>query len=168
MKPGTIKASQLAPGSITGIHIDSSTLGQVPSAVSAVHAQSAKDAETALNAANAENAKALNGYEAGCEVGTRYFAGACWQEDAGGSALNAPAAAASCAAQGGELPDALTLAAFSQQPGVALNGDEWTSDIPVVTSPDVYAVATVSSDAKVNSAVSTSTKKFRCVIPLLR
>ena len=89
LKPGTIKAGQLAPGSITGIQIDSSTLGQVPSAVSATYAQSAKDAETALNAANAENAKALNGYEAGCVTGTRYFAGACWQEEAGASALPA-------------------------------------------------------------------------------
>jgi len=169
LKPGTIKANQLAPGSITGIHIDSSTLGQVPSAVSAVHAQSAEDAETALNAAHAENAKALNGYEAGCEVGTRYFAGACWQEDASGSALDAPAAASSCVAQGGELPEALTLAAFSQQPGVTLDkGGEWTSDIPSFTALNAYSVATVSSSAEIGTASSTSTKKFRCVIPLLR
>lgn len=168
LKPGTIKADQLAPGSITGIQIDTSTLGQVPSAVSAVHAQSAKDAETALNAANAENAKSLNGYEAGCEPGTRYFAGACWQEAASANALDAPAAAASCAAQGGELPDALTLAAFSQQPGVALKGDEWSSDIPVMSGENLYGVATVSQSAEIKSALSTSTKKFRCVLPLLR
>jgi hypothetical protein len=168
LKPGTIKAGQLAPGSITGIHIDSSTLGQVPSAVSSTYAQSAKDAETALTAANAENAKALNGYEAGCGSETRYFAGACWQEAAGGTALNAPAAAASCASQGGELPDALTLAAFSQQPGVTLNGDEWTGDIPVMSGDNLYGVATVSSSGEIKSSLSTATKKFRCVIPLLR
>ncbi|HEX5984872.1 MAG TPA: hypothetical protein VFY69_11755 [Solirubrobacterales bacterium] len=167
LKPGTIKASQLAPGSITGIHIDSSTLGQVPSAVSAVHAQSAKDAETALNAANAENAKTVNGYEAGCGTGTRFFAGACWQLIAN-SALNAPAAASSCAAQGGELPDALTLAAFSQVPGIALEGDEWTGDLTNVSGADLYAAVTVSPSSSINSAVSTATKKFRCVIPLVR
>jgi hypothetical protein len=168
LKPGAIKGKQLAPGSITGIQIDASTLGQVPSAVHAETAESAHDAETALNAANAQNATTVNGYQAGCRAGTRAFAGACWQGAASDSALSAPAAAAACASQGGELPDALSLVAFSQQPGVALAaGDEWTSDIPVVSSSDVYAVVTVASDGKVNSAISTATKKFRCVIPLV-
>lgn len=169
LKPGTIQAAQLAPGAITGIHIDASTLSQVPSAVHAQQAESAKDAETALNAANAENAKTLNGYEAGCKVGTRLFAGACWQVNTNESALSAPAAAASCASQGGELPDALSLAAFSQQPGVVLDkGDEWTGDLTNVSGADLYAAVTVSSSAVVNSAVSSSTRKFRCVVPLVR
>lgn len=168
LKPGTIQATQLAPGSITGIQIDASTLGQVPSAVHAEQAQSAKDAETALNAVNAQNAKSLNGYEAGCEAGTRSFAGACWQDSAGNSSLTAPAAAASCANQGGELPDALSLAAFSQQPGVVLDkGDEWTGDLTNVSGLDTYAVITVSSAGQVNFVASASTKKFRCVIPLV-
>lgn len=168
LKPGTIKAPQLAPGAITGIHIDASTLGQVPSAVHAEQAQSAKDAETALHAVHAQSAKSLNGYEAGCKPGTRLFAGACWQADAHGTALNAPAAAGACASQGGELPDALSLAAFSQQPGVALdNGSEWTGDLTNVSGADLYAAVTVSSSGMVSSAVSTSTRKFRCVIPLV-
>jgi hypothetical protein len=168
LKAGAIKGSQLAPGSITGIQIDASTLGQVPSAVHAETAESARDAETALNAANAENAKTVNGYQAGCRAGTRAFAGACWQTQANGTALNAPAAAATCTAQGGELPDALSLAAFSQQPGVTLaTGDEWSGDIPVVSGADVYAVVTVAADGKVSSSISTATKKFRCVIPLV-
>jgi len=168
LKPGAIRGSALAPGSITGIQIDASTLGQVPSAIHADAADSARDAETALNAANAQNANTVNGYEAGCREGTHPFAGACWQSEASGSALNAPAAAAACAAQGGELPEALALVAFSQQPGVVLApGDEWSSDIPVVSSTDVYAVATVASDGKVSSAVSTATKNFRCVLPLV-
>lgn len=168
LKPGAIQGSQLAPGSITGIQIDASTLGQVPSAVYAERAQSAHDAETALNAANAQNAKTVNGYGAGCRSETRPFAGACWQVDPSSTALNAPAAAASCAAQGGALPDALALAAFSEQPGfVVAQGDEWSSDISVVSSEDAYALATVTEDGKVASAVSTATKKFRCVIPLV-
>lgn len=168
LAPGAIKGSALAPGSITGIQIDASTLGQVPSAIHADTAESARDAETALNAVNAENARTVNGYEAGCKAGTRAFAGACWQTAASETALSAPAAAAACATQGGELPEALALAAFSQQPGVTLaTGDEWSSDIPVVSSPDVYAVATVAPDGKVASAVSTATKKFRCVLPLV-
>lgn len=168
LKPGAIKGSQLAPGSITGIQIDASTLGQVPSAVHAETAQSARDAETALNAANAENAKRVNGYEVGCKGGTQPFAGACWQTAASGSALNAPAAAAACAGQGGELPDALSLVAFSQRPGVTLaEGGEWSGDLTNVSGVDLYAVITVSDSGEVNSALSTATKKFRCVIPLI-
>jgi hypothetical protein len=168
LKPGAINGSQLAPGSITGIQIDASTLGQVPSAIHAETAESAHDAETSLNSANAQNAKTVNGYEAGCKTSTRPFAGACWQVAASDTALNAPAAAAACAAQGGELPDALSLAAYSQQPGVTLaTGDEWSGDIPVMSGDNVYGVATVASNAEVKSASSTATKKFRCVIPLL-
>jgi|SRR5215212_3791316 len=168
LKPGAIRGSALAPGSITGIQIDASTLGQVPSAVHADAAESARDAETALNAANAENARTVNGYEAGCRTGTRPFAGACWQSAASESALAAPAAASACAARGGELPEALALVAFSQQPGVVLAaGDEWTSDLTNLSGPDVYAVVTVSSAGHINSGASSSTRKFRCVIPLL-
>jgi hypothetical protein len=168
LKAGAIKGSQLAPGSITGIQIDASTLGQVPSAVHAETAQSAHDAETALNAANAQNAKTVNGYEVGCKQGTRQFAGACWQADASASALTAPAAAAACASQGGELPDALSLVAFSQQPGVNFaEGDEWTGEIPVISGEDLYSVITVTGSSVVKSAASTATKKFRCVIPLI-
>lgn len=168
LKPGAIRGAQLAPGSVTGIQIDASTLGQVPSAVYADHAQSAGDAETALNAVNAQNATTVNGYEAGCKTGTRPFAGACWQVAPSETALTAPAAALACASQGGELPEALALAAFSQQPGVTLAaGDEWSGDLTNVSGAELYAAVTVSSSAVVGSAVSTSTKKFRCVIPLV-
>jgi len=168
LKPGAIKGSQLAPGSITGIQIDASTLGQVPSAAHAETAQSARDAETALNAANAQNAKTVNGYEVGCKAGTQPFAGACWHSAPSASALNAPTAAAACASQGGELPDALSLVAFSQQPGVTLaEGDEWSGDLTNVSGVDTYAVITVSASSQVNFVASTTTKKFRCVIPLI-
>ncbi|HVD38945.1 MAG TPA: hypothetical protein VNC15_08960 [Solirubrobacterales bacterium] len=168
LKPGAIKGTALAPGSITGIQIDASTLGQVPSAIHADTAESARDAETALNAANAENARTVNGYEAGCRSGTRAFAGACWQTGASETALNAQAAAAACAAQGGELPEALALAAFSQQPGVTLaTGDEWSGDLTNVSGLDAYAVITVSSAGQINFVASTSTKKFRCILPLV-
>ena len=167
LKPGAIRGSQLAPGSITGIHIDTSTLGMVPLAARAEQAQSARDAETAVNAVNAENAKSLNGYEAGCKSGTQPFAGACWQSDPSTTSLSAPAAAASCASEGGELPDALSLAAFSQQPGNVLADEEWTSDATNISGPDTYAVLTVTPSGEVKSAASTATKRFRCVIPLV-
>lgn len=168
LKPGTIPGDRLAPGAISGARVDVSTLGQVPSAVHADSADSARDAETALHAVDAIDATKVNGRSAGCALGSRFFAGACWQEGSSAAALTAPAAAVSCANQGGELPDALTLAAFSQQPGIAVApGDEWSGDVPVVSGPDIYAVVTVSSTAVVSSALGTATKKFRCVIPLV-
>jgi hypothetical protein len=168
LAPGSIQGDRLAPGSVTGLQVDVSTLGQVPSAVQADKAESAKDAETALRAATAENAERVNGYEAGCKEGTVLFAGACWQTTASGTALTPANAASSCANEGGELPDPLPLAAFSQRSGITIaSGDEWTSDIPVVSGLDVYAVATVSSSGAINSSPATNTKKFRCVLPLL-
>jgi hypothetical protein len=165
---GTIPGNKLARGSITGTQIDSATLGQVPSAVHADSADSAHDAETALNAINAVTATSVNGHAAGCRPGTRPFAGACWQTVGNEAALTATAAAESCATQGGTLPEALQLVAFSKQPGIALvDGDEWTGDIPVVTGPDLYAVVTVSTSGVVSSAVSTTAHHFRCVIPLV-
>jgi hypothetical protein len=182
LKPGTVAIDRLSPaaisslrtqqsGPITGAEIDELSLGQVPDAAHAEKAdtaQTAAEAETALNAVNAINATTVNGHEAGCLPGTQPFAGACWQTSSSETALTAPAAASSCAAQGGTLPEALQLSAFAQQPGVILDkGDEWTGDIPVISGMDVYAVVTVSSAGNVNSAAFSSTRKFRCVIPLL-
>jgi hypothetical protein len=168
LKAGAIPGNVLAPGSITGIQIDTATLGQVPSAVHADNADSARDAQTALNAVNAIDATKVNGHTAGCKPATRFFAGACWQNSSSEAAVTAPAAALACATQGGELPDALSLAAFSQQPGIALaSEDEWTGDIPSYTGVDAYSVATVSATAQMGAAVSTQTRKYRCVIPLV-
>ena len=168
LKAGTIAGSRLARDSITGSQVDAATLGQVPSAVHADNADSARDAETALNAVNAINAASINGHGAGCKTGTRPFAGACWQTENSEAAVTAPTAAESCAAQGGALPDALALAAFSKQPGIGLAaGDEWTGDLTNSTGADLYGVVTVSPAAIVNSAISTAARQFRCVIPLV-
>jgi len=168
LKPGAIPGNRLAPASITGNQIDAATLGQVPSAVHADNADSARDAETALHAVSAIDATRVNGHSAGCGGMTRFFAGACWQTDSSQAAVTAPTAALSCATLGGELPSALALAAFSQQPGIGLaNGDEWTGDLTNVSGADLYAVVTVSASGVVSSAVSTAAKKYRCVIPLV-
>lgn len=171
LKPGAFATLSAQAGPITGAEIDELTLGQVPEAAhaaSADTAQSATDAQTAVNAVNAVNAQTVNGHSAGCLPGTQQFAGACWQTFASETAVSAPAAATSCAVQGGTLPDPLQLAAYSQQPGVTLDsGTEWTSDIPVVSSPGLYGVVTVSASGEVASTASTNTRKYRCVIPLL-
>lgn len=168
LRPGTIPGDRLVAGAISGAQIDAATIGQVASAVHADSADSAHDAQTALHAVDALDATRVNGYTAGCPQESRYFAGACWQDESSEAAVTAPAAALSCANQGGALPDALTLAGFSQQPGIALaTGDEWTSDVPVVSGLDAYAVVTVSTQGKVDFVLSTSARKYRCVIPLV-
>lgn len=168
LAPGSIQGDRLVPGSVTGLEVDVSTLGQVPSAVHADQADSAKDAETALRAATAENADRVNGYEAGCRQGTVLFAGACWQTTSSSTALTLLTATASCANQGGELPNAFALATFSQQPGITIaTGDEWSNTLTTFSGLNSYSAATVSSSGEVGSTLSTNTKKFRCVIPLL-
>jgi hypothetical protein len=168
LKPGAIQGNRLAPGSVTGTEIDPSTLGTVPTATHADTAESARDAQTALNAVNAIDATRVNGHSAGCQTGTRYFAGACWQLGSSAAAVSAPTAALACATLGGQLPEALALAAFSQQAGVVLAaGDEWTDDLASYSGSDAYSVALVSAGGKVQAAVSTTAHKYRCVLPLV-
>src|SRR6185312_3818143 len=145
--------------------INELTLGQVPSAAhadSADTAQSAIDAQTALNAVNAVDAQTVNGHSVGCMPGTVPFAGACWESSAS-SAVNAPTAARKCAARGGELPAALELAAFAEEPGVNLDaGDEWSGDLTNVSGINVYGVVTISASSEVDSDLSTEIHAYRC------
>jgi hypothetical protein len=173
LKPGVLGAIGGAQsGPITGAEIDELSLGQVPNAShaeTADRAQSAVDSQTALNAVNAINASTVNGHSAGCLPGTQPFAGACWQSSASETAVSAPAAATSCAVQGGTLPEALQLTAFANQPGVVLDkDDEWTSDIPVFTDENIFAVVTVSAGGDLDFTSFSDAHKFRCVIPLLQ
>jgi hypothetical protein len=174
LKPNVLRnlrAAVLPAGQLTGLEINELTLGQVPNAAhaeSADFAQSADAAQTALNAVNAINAQTVNGHEAGCLPGTTPFAGACWQSSAS-SDVTAPVAAKDCASQGGVLPEALQLAAFAGEPGVTLDdGDEWTSEPMNFSGPNAYGVVTVSDTAIIDLALSTNTRAYRCVIPLLR
>lgn len=166
LKPGAIGAGQLAPNSIGGNQINEANLGQVPNAVHADNADNALEAQTALTAVNAVNATTVNGHTAGCSAKTQLFAGACWESKANGAAT-APNAALTCALEGGTLPEALQLAAFAQQPGVKLEGEEWSSDIPVVSGANLYAVVTVSASASINTALSSATREYRCVFQLV-
>ncbi|HEX5713172.1 MAG TPA: hypothetical protein VFX85_07650 [Solirubrobacterales bacterium] len=167
IKPGTIGGDRLAPGSVGGAQIDAASIAQVPSAAHADEATSADDARTALHAVSALDADRVNGHSAGCMPPSQLFAGACWGA-VSAVAVPAPAAAGACATQGGELPGALALAAYSQQPGVTLAvGDEWTSDVTNVSGPNLYAVVTVAANATVSSEISTAARKYRCVIPLV-
>jgi hypothetical protein len=173
LKPGVLAAAGLDQKTlITGAEIDELSLGQVPNAAhaeSADFAKSATDAQTALNAVNAITAQSVNGHEAGCLPSTQAFAGACWQSSSSETAVSAPAAANSCAVQGGTLPEALQLAAFAQQPGVTLDGgNEWSGDVTNMTAENIFAVVTISANGSFNFTSASNARKFRCVIPLLR
>lgn len=179
LKPGSVPANRLRrgvldgrpSGPLTGEEIDERSLGQVPSAAyaeAAGSAESAIDAQTAVNAVNAVDARTVNGHQAGCQAGTRLFAGACWQASASDAAATAPVAAAACAAVGGTLPEALQLAAFAQEPGVQLSvGDEWSGDVANVSGPNLYGVTYVTPTGEIGSSLGTATKHYRCVIPLV-
>jgi hypothetical protein len=180
LKLGSVPANRLKPGAlptapgivepITGSQIDERSLGQVPSAAYADvagAAQSAIEAQTALDAVNAVNSETVNGHGAGCMAGTVPFAGACWQSSANESAVTAPVAAAACAAQGGTLPEALQLATFAQQPDINLEGEEWSGDIANISGVNFYAVITVSPTGAVDFSLSTNTRNYRCVIPIV-
>jgi len=179
LKPHSVAANRLKRGvlssaristPLTGADINELTLGQVPNAAHAETADTAKsaiDAQTALNAVNAIDAQTVNGHSVGCLPGTQPFAGACWESSASSKAP-APLAASKCAARGGTLPEALQLAAFAEQPGVNLDaGDEWSSDIPVISGEDAYAVITVAASSVVFRDLSTNPHAYRCVIPLI-
>lgn len=170
LRAGVLKGVRIATP-LTGVDINELTLGQVPSAAHAEHAdsaQSAADAQTALNAVNAVNAQTVNGYSAGCRPKTQLFAGACWQSSPSDAAATAPLAAAECAAQGGTLPDALELAAFAKLPGINLEeDDEWSGEVMNVSGPNVYSVITVSAAGTIDFELSTETRHYRCVIPLV-
>lgn len=167
LMPGAIQGIQLGRDTVGGAQIDESSLGQVPSALHAESAESAVDAQTALNAVNAINATTVNGHEVGC-IGTVYFAGACWETKAREGLATAIEAAVACANDGGELPNALLLAAFAGKTEVKLDpGGEWSSDIPVFSGPNTFGVITVSGDGNVESASANSLKHYRCVLPLI-
>ncbi len=171
LKPGVLSGTATGSSTpLTGADINELTLGIVPNAAHAETADTAKsaiDAQTALNAVNAIDAQTVNGHSVGCLPGTQPFAGACWENSASSKAT-APVAASKCAERGGALPEALQLAAFAEEPGVNLDsGDEWTGDIPVFSGLNTYGVATISSSGELSSVVSTNTRAYRCVIPLL-
>lgn len=102
-----------------------------------------------------------------CVSGQDVFAGACWQKSAH-SAETATGAAESCAAQGGELPEALALAAYAKETGVDLDKKgEWSSDITSFSGENVFAVITVGDEEgiEIDAAANSNTRSYRCVFP---
>jgi hypothetical protein len=167
LAPGTIPGNRLAPKSIKGAQIDTATLGQVPSADHATSADSARRADTATAAEHAADATKINGRSVGCAEGEREFAGACWDVLANRTAVGLIEAESRCAMEGGELPQAIALRTFLDQPGVLIGvAGEWTDD--VVASDLVHFGATVlEADGSFVADNSNSARQYRCVTPLL-
>ncbi|HYC82325.1 MAG TPA: hypothetical protein VEB65_11100 [Solirubrobacterales bacterium] len=167
LKPGTLGGGRIAPGSLTGVQVDAGTLGKVPEASRADSANTAHTANSAIVATAASEASRLNGHVAACMAAQMLFAGACWEVKPA-AAMPALQAAAVCASRGGELPAAMTLAAFGRQLGVELaSGGEWSRDVSVVSAVNQYGVVTVSESGAISSDLHQSLRPFRCVIPLV-
>jgi hypothetical protein len=165
----SLPGNRLAPMSIKGSQIDITTLGQVPSADHATSADTARRADTATAADHAADATKINGRSVGCEEGDREFAGACWDAQVSPTPVDAVEAAAVCAAMGGELPGALALQAFAEQPGAEVGAvDEWTGDIadagPSFGATVVFFSA---SGRRLGVTDDSVAKQYRCVTPLL-
>ncbi len=168
LRAGSVDGDRLKPGSVGGRQVNAETLGPVPEAARAGSADTARAAITAQSSTVAAEANRINGHVAGCTAGHRPFAGACWEEEPSAEAMTATAAAGVCAQRGGELPPALALTAFAKQPnvGVAPEG-EWTNEITQYSAKDAYSVATVNRNSELIGVLSTFTRHFRCVIPLV-
>jgi hypothetical protein len=167
LAPGTIPGDRLAPKSIKGDRIDITTLGQVPSADHATSADSARRADSATAADHAADATKINGRSVGCAEGEREFAGACWDVLANRTAVGLMEAASRCAMEGGELPQAIGLRAFIQQPGVLIGAaGEWTDNVIAPDSAQFGAMVLEANGTFV-AVASSSTRQYRCVSPLL-
>jgi hypothetical protein len=168
LQAGTIPGSRIAPGSVTADQIDVGSLGPVPSATHADSADTARRAQTAIAAEHANDATTINGRAVGCRVGTRQFAGACWELAPSEGAVTAIEAAKVCADVGGELPDGLSLVVFAKLPGVnsAVDG-EWTKQIANLGAPGQVALAIVTPAGAIEGASINEAHRFRCVTPLV-
>jgi hypothetical protein len=168
LKVGSVPGNRIAPRSLLGSQIRVDTLGEVPNATHASSADTARRAQTATAADHAADATTINGHAVGCPPGRREFAGACWDLEASTGVVNAVEAAGACAARGGELPDALTFAAFVKQPGVAVDiGGEWTNQIGNTGEPNQFTTVLVLPGGTIYALPSTWQLHFRCVTPLL-
>jgi hypothetical protein len=163
----SLPGNRLAPKSIKGDQIDITTLGQVPSADHATSAETARRADTATAADHAADATKINGRSVGCGEGEREFAGACWEVQSNRTAVGLMAAASRCAMEGGELPQAIGLRAFLDQPGVLIGvAGEWTDN---VVAPDTaqFGAMVLEANGTFVAVTSNSARQYRCVTPLL-
>jgi hypothetical protein len=167
LKPGTIPGNRIAPRSIKGDQIDVTSLGQVPSAAHADSADTARHADTATAATHAADATTINGRSVGCPTGKREFAGACWDSKPNPAALSVFEAAAVCAAEGGELPQAVELLALAKEPGIQVAaGSEWTNQVTVL-GEGAYTVVVTDGSGAFGLRKPGDPQAFRCVVPLL-
>jgi hypothetical protein len=162
----SLPANRLAPGTIKGSQIDTTTLGQVPSADHATSADTARRADTATAADHAGDATKINGRSVGCEEGEREFAGACWDVRLRAS-LTVIEAAAVCGREGGELPAPFSLLALNAVAGVPSDiGGEWTNAVHV-ESAGFFSPIAVESPEELRPESRVAHLHFRCVTPLL-
>lgn len=157
----SIPGNRITPGSIPANRLRAGVLAPAAAGEPPASVAHADTADTAGHAASAATVTAK------CGGGTQRFAGACWQSTAHAVAT-APAAAAACASQGGELPEVLQLVAFAAAPGVSLAAaGEWSGTIATFAGAGTFTVATVDEAGTVDADVSSASHAYRCVVPLV-
>jgi hypothetical protein len=167
LEPGSVPGNRIAAHSLKGAQIQVDTLGEVPGAAHADSADTARRAATATAADHAADATTINGHSVGCAAGRRQYAGACWDLEPSAVAVNAFEAAATCAAQGGELPMVLPLMAFVREPGIHLSVEgEWVNQIAALSNNLFDGIALLDSGQLFVGPLQ-SLFHYRCVTPLL-
>jgi hypothetical protein len=168
LEVASVPGNRIAPHSLKGSQIKAETLAEVPNAAHADSADNARHAQTATAADHAADATTVNGHAVGCATGERQYAGACWDLVASTGTASVVEAAAACAARGGELPDAFTLAAFAKQPGVLIDlSGEWTNQVGNTGEPNQFAAVVVLPGSAIYAISPSSQIHFRCVTPVL-
>jgi hypothetical protein len=161
IEAGAVGAGKLAANSVSGAKVSDDSLGGADIAESSL-------AEVP-SAAQAGDARTVDGRNASCPVGTRFFLGACW-DDQRRPATTQFNAMDACAFDDRYLPHALESRAFAQRFRGSGDADvlEWTQTIFGDNGGPGTAGIAVSRLGGVGVEPNQALHPFRCVAPLVR
>jgi hypothetical protein len=95
-----------------------------------------------------------------CPSGTSKFAGACVEKTATTPGTDIFSASEECGDRGGQLPTAVYLRAYGEEPGVTLSGEESSSNIYFSGS---FRALTAADDTGLDDHTTGDSQPFRCV-----
>ena len=174
-------SSDIVNGEVRGRDIEARAVGPDKLAANSVSGEKALDdslggadiVESSLaevpSAAQAGDAGTVDGRNATCPVGTRFFLGACWEEQRRPGTDTLPNAMSSCTIDDRYLPQALESRAFAQRFRRSGDADvlEWTQAIFSDGGPSIEGIA-VSRLGGVGVEDYQAQHPYRCVAPLVR
>ncbi len=163
IKDGKLTAQEIKPGSLIGDVLAPKTIS-----AKVVQDQSLTGDQIVGKSLKNVNAASVDGKSLACPAGTRFYVWGCWQTSANGAA-NWTGAVLGCAGRNAVLPAAAELAAFAEQPGIAIptGAAEWTSE--TTNNPSNVLVSLKFSDpTTVDYAAFSESHPYRCVLPIVR